>query len=373
MFRHPGISLGTWLGIPVTVNPSWFIILAVFTMSLANGLVTTAEIAFGAALPIALLTALVAFATLVAHEYGHALAARYFGIDTERITLFLLGGVAQIRSEPKRPVEEFVIALAGPLVSIFCMVLFGAIAIGLTVAGVPQVVRFPFEVLAVINLVFAAFNMIPGFPMDGGRVLRAIVWGATGNFLTATRVCAGIGQFFAWSLAGLGVFLLFAGSFQGLILIAMGFFLNWLARNSYRQAQWKAAFDRVSVADLMRPVQVVVPADIPISRVVSDYIYRIHADRFPVVRGASLLGYISADDISQVSRHEWDWTPAERLVRPFRRSEILSPEQQAFNAFQKVNLLGRPSLPVFHGRQLIGFLFAQDVMNYMSRVGAAPQ
>ncbi|MCC5874789.1 MAG: site-2 protease family protein [Candidatus Sumerlaeia bacterium] len=369
MFRNPGFHFGTFLGIPVTINPSWFVMLFFFTYVLTN-VAVQAGVPVPLAVPVGLLTALIAFITLLAHEYGHALMGRHYGIGTERITLFMLGGVAHMKSEAKRPMEEFMVAIAGPAVSIFCMIFFGIGAVVMHVTGAPFILYFPFETLAYINFVFAAFNMIPGFPMDGGRVLRAILWGATGNYLKATRLASFGGQFFSWLLIGLGLMFLFSGNLQGIFPIIMGVFLNWLARTSYRQAQWKSAFDRVRVADLMRPIQVVVPAELPVSRVVSDYIYRVHADRFPVVRGPSLLGYISADDISLIDRKDWDWTPAEKLVRPFRRSEILSPDQQAFNAFQKVNMTGRPSLPVFNGKQLIGYLFAQDVMNYLTKMGA---
>jgi hypothetical protein len=149
--------------------------------------------------------------------------------------------------------------------------------------------------------------------------------------------------------------------------IILGLFLNQLARTSYRQAQMKNAFDAVRVRDLMRPIQAVVPAEMPIRRVVEDYIYKVHADRFPVVSGQSLLGYISADEISRLPRDQWDFVSAERLARPYGMSEMLSPNQSALAAFQKVNALGRPNLPVFNGRQLIGYLFLQDVANYMQR------
>lgn len=365
MFRGSGFKLATMFGIPVMIHPTWFIIWLLFSLSLSNVLLAESGVPAAIAYPLGALTALVVFATLLAHEFGHALMAKRFGIGTERITLFILGGVAQIREEPRRPIEELLIALAGPAVSIACMLLFGVPWLLLEGTGAPAWLLFSLQSVATLNFIFAAFNMIPGFPMDGGRVLRALVWFGTDDYLASTRYASWGGQAFGIFLIVMGFFLLFTGSFQGFMPILLGFFLVQLAKTSYRQAQLKSAFDSVRVRDLMRPVQVVVPADLPIRSVVQDYIYKIHADRFPVVRGSSLLGYISADAISGVDRTQWDSVNAERLAQPYLRTEILSPNQSAIQAFQQVNRSGQPNLPVFNGRQLIGFLFVQDVANYL--------
>lgn len=374
MFRNPGIPAGRLFGIPITLHPTWFLMLFLVSTSLAGIYTQNMDVAAGTAYTLGFLVAILAFASLLAHEFGHALTARVYGIGTERITLFLLGGVAQIKDEPKTPTQEFLIAIAGPLVSIACSGLFLAAALTGSVIGLPESLLFGMQALASINFVFAAFNMLPGFPMDGGRVLRAAVWWISGDYLKSTRVASFCGQMFGMMLVALGVYVLFAGSFQGLMMILLGFFLHWLARMSLQGAQYKVAFDSVTVRDLMRPVQVVVPADLPLTDVVRDYVYRIHADRFPVVRGGTLLGYISADDIAEVDRSQWDWTVAEKLVRPYGRREILAPTDDAFAAFQKVSAMGRPNLPVFYGRQLIGFLFVNDVMNHLrnrGRLGSA--
>ncbi len=367
LFRSSGFRLGKFLGIPVYLHPSWFLILFLFTAMLANGIIAQTGAASAVAYPTGAITALLVFATLLAHEYGHALAARHYGIGTERITLFIIGGVAQIREEPRRPIEEFIIAIAGPAVSFLCVFLFGIPGILLQMAGAPPVFFFALEAVAGLNLFFAIFNLIPGFPMDGGRVLRASVWGWTGNYLRSTWIASLGGQAFSFVLIGWGGVNILTGNFAGFMPIILGLFLNQLARTSYSQAQMKSAFDAVRVRDLMRPIQAVVPAEMPIRRVVEDYIYKVHADRFPVVSGQSLLGYISADEISRLPRDQWDLVPAERLARPYGISEMLSPNQSALAAFQKVNALGRPNLPVFNGKQLIGYLFFQDVANYMQR------
>lgn len=367
MFRNPGYRIGRLFGIQVTLHPSWFILLALLTLSLAGALRELGTVSPIAAYAIGLVTALLGFASLLAHEYGHALTARRFGIGTERIMLFILGGVAQIRSEPKRPIEEFLIAIAGPAVSLLLAAVFFGIALTAEMFGVPEVFMLPAWWLVQVNLVFAIFNMIPGFPMDGGRVLRAIIWKFSGDFLTATRIASRVGQGFSYILMATSIGAMLLGHFQFFTMFLLGLFLNWLARSACQQAEMHAAFQSVRVRDLMRPVQVVVPADLSLRDVVRQYVYRLHSDRFPVVRGPSLLGYISADEIAAVDRDQWDWTSAEKLVRPYLQSEILSPDVGAFNAFQKVARSGRADLPVFQGRQLIGYLFLNDVMNYLRR------
>lgn len=365
MLDRNSFKIGTFLGIPVYIHWSWILILTFFSMSIAGIAESQIGITGGLAYAVGLVAALLAFASLLAHEYGHAMMARFFGIGTERISLFLLGGVAQIKEEPRQPHQELLVALAGPAVSIVCFVGFLVLYFLAGGASAETPLAFVFQQLWSINLVFAVFNMIPGFPMDGGRVLRAGLWLVTGNYLLSTRIATTAGKGFGWLLMGTGIFLLFTGAFQGIILILLGYFLSRLAATSYRQAQFKSAFDRVYVRDIMRPVQAVVPAGLPVRSVVEDYIYKIHSDRFPVVQGDSLLGYISADDITALDRSEWDRTVAERLVRPFSRREILDPHQDALAAFQKVSFLGRNSLPVFENRRLVGYLFLQDVANYL--------
>lgn len=368
MGRMGGILIGRFLGIPVYIHPTWFIILTLFSFAWGRELISATEAAPAIGYTVALLAAVTAFGTLLAHEFGHAMAARWFGIRTNRITLFLLGGVAEIRAESRRPVEELVIAIAGPAVSLVCMVLFLILAWIASMAGAPALVVYPLQMVGIINLVFAVFNMLPGFPMDGGRVLRAIVWMSTNNHLTATRIAFWGGKTLSYMLIGLGIMVLFGfQNVAGLLYILLGWFLGRLGRAEYQSAQMRSAFDRVHVGDLMRPVQVVVPAELTLRDVVRDFIYRVHLDRFPVVRGHVLLGYITADDIAAVDRSQWDSITAERLARPFGRAEVLSPEQDALQAFQKVSQSGVPQMAVFKGRELVGFLFAQDIVNYMRK------
>lgn len=368
MGRLGGLKIGTFFDIPVFIHPTWLIILFLFTYSQGYSLIADTGIAAGAGYFIALISSIVIFATLIAHEYGHALAARSFGIGTDRITLFMFGGVALMKDEARRPWEEFVIAIAGPLVSLACMVLFGVLAGIGSLMNASAVLVLPLTTIAFVNLIFAVFNMLPGFPMDGGRVLRSIVWGITGNYLTSTRVAFFGGVAVGMLLIVMGFSIMLAGAVNGLITVMLGFFLWFLSYTALRQAQMKTAFSRLTVGQLMRPVQAVVPADATLRTVVNDYINRIHADRFPVVDGNQLLGYISADDISLVPREEWMKLTARRLAQPYRESDFLNPQLEAIQAYQRMQQHGRVSYPVFHGRTLVGQLFLNDISHHIGRV-----
>jgi len=368
MLRHPGFSVGTYFGIPVTIHPSWFFVLGLATLTIGGIFKEilpnlTPLHAYG----LAMVTLIIGFATLIAHEFGHSLAARWFGIGTERITLFLLGGVAQIKDEPASAKQEFIIAIAGPLVSLACAILFAVPAFLIPEAGPFAPLYLMAQTLLVMNTSFFVFNLLPGFPMDGGRVLRAAIWAATADYLKATRIAVTVGRVFGYTLSGLGIFLVLSGDFGSITLVIMGFFIAYLAGTALKQAEWRAAFDRVKVGQLMRPIEVVVPADLTLRQFIDRYVYRMAGDRFPVVRGDELLGWISSRNVAAVDRSEWETLRADRLVKPFSADEILSPDQDLNSAVFRGAKLRVGTLPVFQGRRLVGFLSMIDVQQHLKR------
>lgn len=367
MFGNSGITIGRYFGIPVVLHPTWFILLAILTVSWTNQLSLHGEITKGSAFPWALLSALAAFASLLAHEFGHAFAARWFGIPTRRITLFLLGGVAEIRSESKTPWQEFVIAIAGPVVSFALAAVFGlAFFLSLQVEG-GRHIELVMGLLLQINLVFGIFNLLPGYPMDGGRVLRSIMWAIHGDMLKATRTAARGGEIIGFSILGIGLALVLLGNFSGLLMGLTGLFLRWLARMSYRQAQMRAAFERVRVADLMRPVDVVVAGDWPLRQVVRAVYGRYGGERYPVVDDRKVLGYIAAGDVAAVPKSQWDEVSARRLAQPWPRRELLAPGWSALKAYELLGLSHRSSVPVFDGTELVGMVVRSDLNRYLDR------
>jgi Zn-dependent protease len=365
--RSGGIPIGTYLGIPVRLHSSWFIILAIMTMGWTNLLRSESGIPYSVAFPVALGGVLAAFLSLLFHEYGHALAARFYGIQTERITLFLFGGMAEIRSEPKTPGQEFVIAGAGPLVSLLLAAFFAGLNLLLLQLPTPPYLSTVVSMLLIINLIFAIFNLLPGFPMDGGRMLRAFMWWITGDVLNATKWASRGGQLIGVLLAGVGLVELIYGHFGGIFLILTGLFIRWLAGNAYRQTQMRSAIDTVRVADLMRPIEIVIPHDATLRWAVRSAFNRHGGERYAVVRDNALLGYVSARDVATIPREQWDQVEVGRLVRHWSTQELLTPELPAMTAYQQLGELSRHSLPVFQGRELVGFLFMGDVSNHIGR------
>lgn len=237
MFRLPTLRLGRVLGIPIEINASWFAIFLLIAgilsfdvyPSLFPGRPVWVDVFGGVA------SALLFFTSLVAHEFSHSLVARRFGIRVERITLFIFGGVAQLAEEPRTPGRELAMSLAGPGMSLALCALFGAAVAGLLAIGASDAWWGPAAYLSVMNLGLATFNLVPGFPMDGGRVLRSYLWWATGDKRVATFIASGGGVVLATLMAGAGVWLGMQGDLSGAWIVLVGLFLGRLAVDSYRR------------------------------------------------------------------------------------------------------------------------------------------
>jgi Zn-dependent protease len=300
------------------------------------------------------------YGSILAHEFGHALTARAFGIGTKKIVLHLFGGVALIESEPERPRDEFWITAAGPAVSLALAALFGAgwaAALGL---GAPSLFAEGFMYLTLMNAILAIFNCLPGFPMDGGRVLRAALWAMTGDYLFATRLAAWGGVAVGLGLSTLGVFLFINGG-SGLLMILLGLFLVYLARLSARQAEVTAAFQGRTVRDFLRPVRAVIPRDMLLSDVAHLYFGRFDGGHFPVVEGDRLLGRLTEAELRRYEPRQWDWVTAREAMAPYEPSSVLRPTMPALKALQQLASEQSPCAAVFEGRRLLGFVYFKDL------------
>ena len=316
-------------GISINVDPSWLLIFFLVAWTV-GGLFAkvapdlTPESAWG----LGLFTALAFFACIVLHELGHSLVARRTGIPVENITLFLFGGVAEIGGEPPSPGKEFGMAIAGPVVSAVLAAVFWALSVAGAQQGWPVVLRLVCEYLAYINVAVLLFNMVPAFPLDGGRVLRAALWAGTGSLRKATRWASRGGQAFAWLLIVWGLFQTFSGygaGFGGLWLVLIGFFLNTAARQSYRQVVVRQALEGVPVSRLMKADAVTVPPTLSLAEWVEQYVYRQQQRAYPVVWDGVLKGVITTADLSAYPRDEWDLrTVGEAMHRDVRAVEDVS-------------------------------------------------
>lgn len=369
------LRIGRLFGIDVAIDVSWLLIFALLTFSLSREFAGELGVGAASALVFAAVTTLLMYASVLAHEYGHALTARFFGIHTARIILHLFGGVAFLESEPRRPRDEFWITVAGPAVSFVLAALFGAAAWVLYLGDGPAHLHLIVQTVAIINLSLGIFNCLPGFPMDGGRVVRSAIWAATGNLVLATRIAAlggGVVGLLLMGLGGLGLLLAIttgdAGfAMGGMLQLLLGGFLINLAWSSARQTEIQHKLDALKVHRLMRPVSAVVPADLPVARVMEAYRGPNMPDQFPVVDGPRLLGNLSLGHINALPERQWEWVRARELARPYQLEHTLDLQTGALDALRLMHRLNRSCAPVFEGRRLVGYVFHRDIAEALGR------
>ena len=352
------------LGIPISLDASWLIILALLTWTLVGIFQEEVSdlplIAYGL---MGLATALAFFTCIVLHELGHALVAKTLGTPIRGITLFLFGGVAEMENEPGSAGSEFLIAIAGPAVSAVLAVVFG-LASGLV--EMPAL-ALPLRYLAQINLSVLIFNLVPAFPLDGGRVLRSALWGAMGNLRRATYWAALSGQSFAWLLISLGGLLFFTGHiFQGIWLVLIGLFLNTAARSGYEQVLMRQMLRGKPVSRFMTGEPIVVPPGSDLRNWVENYVYRYHRKMFPVVSNDHLEGAISTQALARYPREEWDQhTVAEAMEKDVETISI-SPDADALDALGKMQHTGSSRLLVMDGDRLVGIVSLKDLLSFLN-------
>jgi Zn-dependent protease len=354
-------------GIPINVDLSWLIIAALLTWTLANY--------FALELPgltpgsyglMGLVTALAFFLCIVLHEMGHALVARKEGIPIRGITLFLFGGVAEMEQEPPSAGREFAMAIAGPVVSaVLAGICWGLAALGISADWPPEAVAI-LGYLAWINLVLLVFNLVPAFPLDGGRVLRSILWAAMGQVRRATYWASLAGRVFAWVLIVWGVLLIFAGAFvSGLWLSLIGMFLNSAAQGSYHQILVRQLLRGEPVRRFMNPNPIVVPPAVDLRHWVDDYVYRYHHKMFPVASNGHPEGVISTGALARYPRDEWDNHAVAEAMRRDLEPITVRPDTDALEALERMQRTGSSRLLVMDGGLLVGIVSLKDLLRFL--------
>ena len=361
------IRLFHLLGIPIYLDLSWFLVLALVAWSLSGRFAMLLEgLSPATYWVIGLATAATFFLCIILHELGHAVAARAYGVPTRGITLFLFGGVAELGGEPPSAVAELIVALAGPLVSLVLAIGFFLAALAL--AGVPDAGawQLPLEYLAGINLTVLIFNLVPAFPLDGGRALRAILWGTLGSLRRATAYAATAGRVFAFLLVGLGVLGLVSGQFvSGLWMVLIGMFLANAARAGYEQVLIREVLAGEPVRRFMTRDPVTVAPDVRLADFVEDYVYRHRRKVFPVVEGGRLRGWVDTQALAQVPRDRWaDATVAEVMSTDLVPC-VVSPQTDALEAMRLLSRGECGRLLVVDGGQLVGLVSQRDLANFL--------
>lgn len=353
----------------VKIDLSWIIILVLVVWSLAGGVfpIQYPGMHWGIYLAMGLGGALGLFASIVFHELWHSLIARRYGMEMKGITLFIFGGVAEMGDEPPSPKAEFSMAIAGPVSSLALAVLFGAMAFAGTQLAWPEVLVGVLSWLGLINVILVAFNMIPGFPLDGGRVLRSIIWHFKHDLRKATRISAKVGATFGLVLIVLGfVNLLAMNPIGGLWWILIGFFIRGAAKQSYQSVLVRHALSGEPVRRFMNTHPVTVPPSATIQELVEDYVYVYHHKMFPVVQDDELVGCISTAQIKNIPRDQWPERTVSQVVSSCWTQQITSPDADSLGALEQMNRIQTSRLLVIDDNNLAGIITLRDLLRFLS-------
>jgi Zn-dependent protease len=363
MTRH-NIPLGKILGIPIGLDYSWFLIFVLLTWSLAAGYYPAEFKNWWPPLYwfMGAVTSIMLFVSVLIHELGHSVVALRYKIPVRSITLLIFGGVAQIGAEPPSAMAEFLIAIAGPIVSLALAVVFFAIEPVTTgISPVFGLVKY----LAFINLSVAVFNLIPGFPLDGGRVLRAIIWAVTKDLRRATLIAANVGRFFGFWFILLGVLQVFAGNIAGLWIAFIGWFLDGAAVAQVHQVTYQSLLAGHKVSQAMSSHCPVIPGDVTLQQLVDEHVLVGGQRCFLVTRGRETVGLMTLHRIKEVPRHEWPTTSAAEVMVPMEQLKRTNPDTELWTALQEMDRDGVNQLPVTKDHQVIGMLNREDVITFL--------
>lgn len=356
-------------GFEVGLDPSWLIIAGLLVWSLAVGVFPSLfeGYAAGAYWGMAVAATLGLFVSIVAHELSHSLAARRFGMQMRGITLFIFGGLAEMDDEPPSPKAEALMALAGPAMSL----VVGAACYGLyrlTAGAWPVPVTGVIGYLGLINIVLAAFNLVPAFPLDGGRVLRAALWRWKRDLLAATRWSAAVGAAFGWVLIIVGAVRVFQGMLLGGVWwVLIGLFLRSVAAMSYRQLQVRTALSAETVGRFVHRDVPGVPADLSLRAFADDYVYRRSERLYPVVDERQVWrGCIGLDALKRVPQSRWGEVSVGEIAAACTPDRLIDAEAGAEQAFRRLTRRPEETLFVAEGDRLVGTVSRQDLAHFVA-------
>jgi Zn-dependent protease/CBS domain-containing protein len=362
------ITLFRLLGFEVKVDFSWVFLALLVTWSLAEGFFPASHPGLAPATYWSMGAAGAAglFASIVLHELSHSVVARHYRLPIRGITLFIFGGVAQMEKEPESPKVEFLMAAAGPVAS--AALAAGFYGLSVVAAGAaPVSVYGTTRYLALINGLLAAFNLLPAFPLDGGRVFRSILWHLKGNLEAATRTSSRVGSAFGLGLMLLGIVEVLTGNVVGGIWwVLIGMFLRGAASASYMQMLTRSALEGEPVRRFMTADPVTVEPGVTVRELVEDYVYRYHHELFPVADEGRLLGCVSVRQVKALPREKWDWTRVRDLSEPCGEDNTVEADTDAVEVLARMNRTGTSRLMVTERGRLVGILTLKDMLALLS-------
>jgi Zn-dependent protease/CBS domain-containing protein len=366
--RRTGLFIGRYSGIAFYLDASWFLIAGLVTYWLSStvfpqelpGHSTTTYLTLGA------IAMLLFFLSILLHELGHSLVSQRCGISVPRITLLFIGGVAEISREPDDARSELKIALGGPVVSILLSILFALLAMGfsaLSLHGPADVCEW----LSKTNLALVIFNMFPGYPLDGGRVLRALIWAKTGRLRRATYISSRIGIGFSWFLICGGAFMLLARNFSGLSFLLIGFFLKSAAESGYNNAIQREVLAGVSVRDLMTANPACIPDNLPINLAVEDFFLSGHHVAYPVCAAdGEFRGLLRIDFLKEIPREKWPYISAGDVVAEKSAESLrIGVNESASRAMRLLLAPDLSRLAVVESGRLVGIVTRHDILHFI--------
>ncbi len=353
-------------GFPIRLHPSWFIIVALVTWSLAAGYFPNnyPSLANNTYWVLGIAGALGLFASVIIHEFCHSLVARRYGLGVQGITLFLFGGAAELVKEPSSPKSEFWIAIAGPITSFVLSGLFYIIA-SQSILPIPLIALSQY--LGMINLVLAIFNLVPAFPLDGGRILRSILWQWKGQLDWATKIASRMGAWFAWALIILGLVSIATGLFVGgLWWILLGAFLRMSANGAYEQLKVRQYLKGLPVSQFMQTNPITVPPNMTLSDFVENIVYRHQPSTVPIVEDGELKGCVDINKIKRLPHREWTKHHVSDLAKSCPVDAQATPQSDVSEALEKMQSSGQTSLIITIDNRLLGILRLQDLTEFIS-------
>ena len=363
----PGsLRIGKIFGIDIYIHFSWIIIIVLMTWSLAVGWFPVLYHGFSAITDwvLGFIASVLLFVSVLLHELAHSVVARARGLPVKNITLFIFGGVSNIEKEPGSPGIEFQVAVVGPITSL----LIGALALGLLyVLGIPNsALGAVLGYLGFANILLGIFNLIPGFPLDGGRVLRSIVWKIDGNLRRATRIVTIVGQVISYLFILFGIWLFFVGYFiDGLWFGFIGWFLLSSAQAANSEVALQSVLRGVTVGEVMNTAPTTVPANISLQRLVDEYFLPHGLRSAFVMQVDRLAGLITLSDIRHVPREEWGQTLVGFVMIPRDRLHIVSPQQSLNDVLPLMAGRDVNQLPVVQDERLVGVLSRDAIVRFL--------
>ncbi len=360
------ISLGRVFGIPLRLHYTWFIIFALVTFSLVRyAMEATYSLEQGVILGV--LTSMLFFVSIITHELAHSIVAIRNSIPVREITLFVFGGVSQITREATSPRAEFLVAIVGPVTSLVLAGVFYALHI-LLAASQQALAAGLMQWLALINVILAVFNLIPGFPLDGGRVLRALVWGRTRDYRKATRIAARVGQVIAYAfMAGGFVLIIFVREFwfTGLWFILIGWFLHDAARASYRHVILRDALNGITTRQIMDSGCPSVSPEMAVGQAIEQHILPTGRNCLLITQGGELVGMVTLQQIKQIGRGRWEAVPVRDIMIPGRDLKAVDADEDVMAVLDMMDGETANHLPVTEAGRVVGVINREDLIRLL--------